>query len=237
MQAVILAGGTGTRLLPYTAILPKPLMPLGQEPVLAIVLRQLQAHGFTEIILATGYLEHLIRAYFSDGKPWGVQIRYSTEPKPLGTVGPLTLIEDLNDAVLVMNGDVLTALDYKAVMDQHTRNRDSLTVCVCKRNVKIDLGVIEAEGSKITAYTEKPTHHYLASMGVYVMNRDVIETLPVGEYCDLPTLVNRELNAARPVATFLFDGPWYDIGSPEDFREAQEVLQATPELFGLEPQA
>ena len=166
MKAVILAGGRGTRLAPYTTILPKPLMPVGDKPILDIIIHQLRHHGFTDITLAVGYLAELLMAYFGQGERFGVQITYSREERPLGTAGPLSLIPNLSDRFLLMNGDVLTALDYSDMLTHHQASGAIATVAVYPRDVKIDLGVVEYDDQcRLTNYTEKPTHHYRGEHG------------------------------------------------------------------------
>lgn len=227
MKAVILAGGKGTRLAPYTTILPKPLMPLGDMPVLEIIVRQLKAHGITDITLAVGHLASLITAYFGDGERWGVRIRYSYEPKPLGTGGPLALIPELKeDAFLVLNGDLVTDLDYSAMVNAHRTSGAEATVGAFVRDVRIGLGVMNVDArSRITKYTEKPSFTYLASMGVYVLNPVALSLVPEERF-DLPDLVAALLAAGKTVAAYTHAGYWLDIGQPDDYRAALEDLQS-----------
>lgn len=172
MRAVILAGGKGRRLAPYTITFPKPMVPVGDMPILEIVIRQLKLAGFTHVTLAVGHLAELLMAYFQDGSRWGLRIDYSREEAPLGTTGPLLLIEDLPDDFLVMNGDVLTTLNYAELFRVHLRSKAALTVACHRCNTKVDLGVIEFDGRmQVTGYREKPTIPYDVSMGVYVFNR------------------------------------------------------------------
>ena len=162
MKAVILAGGRGTRLAPYTTVLPKPLMPVGERPILEIVISQLQNHGFTDIVLAVGHLAGLLEAYFGDGKRFGVDIAYSLEKKPLGTAGPLSLVEGLTERFLVMNGDVLTGIDYSDMLAHHERAGTIATVAVHPRSVKIDLGLVERDGDGLlTAVSQNKRHQHL----------------------------------------------------------------------------
>jgi NDP-sugar pyrophosphorylase family protein len=168
MKAVLLAGGKGTRLGPYTAVFPKPLMPLGNHPILEVIICQLRSHGFTEIWLAVGHLSHLLRAYFGDGSQFGVSIYYSLEEQPLGTAGPLTLIPGLDEPFLVMNGDVLTDHDYGRLYRHHLGQGTAVTVGMYSKEVKIDLGVLVVNSSSDVAnYVEKPTFNYPVSMGIY----------------------------------------------------------------------
>jgi NDP-sugar pyrophosphorylase family protein len=224
MQAIILAGGQGRRLLPYTAVLPKPLMPVGDVPILEVVVRQLKRAGFTDITMAVGYLAELLMAYFGDGQKLGVRIRYSREDTPLGTAGPLGLIERPSEPFLVMNGDLLTTLDYRALWMRHCERGAIATLATFGRDVKIDLGVIESDADGlVTGYIEKPTYHYSVSTGIYIFQPDVLDYVPAGVRLDLPDLVRALLAAGRQVATYPFEGIWLDIGRWEDYeRAAQE---------------
>ncbi|MBC8264036.1 MAG: NTP transferase domain-containing protein [Anaerolineales bacterium] len=221
MKAVILAGGRGTRLIPYTTILPKPLMPIGDRPILDIVIQQLRHHGFSDITLAVGYLAELLMAYFGKGERFGVKITYSREEKPLGTAGPLSLIPDLTDRFLLMNGDVLTALNYSDMLIHHQASGSISTVAVYPRDVKIDLGVVEYDGQcRLTSYTEKPTHHYRVSMGIYVFEPRVLDFIHPNERLDLPDLMKRLMAAGETVNCYPYDGYWLDIGRPDDYQHA-----------------
>ncbi len=225
MQAVVLAGGKGRRLEPYTTLLPKPLMPVGDYPVLEILLRQLKAQGFREVILAVGHLAELLEAYFQDGRRWGLQIRYSREPEPLGTVGPLTLLRDhLDSHFLVLNGDILTELPFGEVLRFHREQDTPLTIAINRRTVEVDFGVVEHENHRLTGYHEKPVITYWVSMGVYAFRRDALDHVPTGQHFDLPDLVQTLLEAGQEVAVYPFEGFWLDIGRESDFREAQRVF-------------
>ena len=224
MKAVILAGGKGTRLGPYTAVFPKPLMPLGNHPILEVIICQLRSHGFTEIWLAVGHLSHLLRAYFGDGSRFGVSIQYSLEDQPLGTAGPLTLIPGLDEPFLVMNGDVLTDLDYGHLYCHHLERGASVTVGMYSKEVKIDLGVLVVNSSsEVTNYVEKPTFNYPVSMGIYVISPEVLQLLPKNKRFDLPDMVHLLLERKDKVAGFLFQGEWLDIGRPDDYARAAEI--------------
>lgn len=226
MRAVILAGGKGRRLEPYTVSFPKPLVPVGDMPILEIVIRQLKASGFTHVTLAVGHLAELLMAYFGDGSKWGITIDYSREEKPLGTVGPLKLIKDLPETFLVMNGDVLTTLKYDALYQQHTESNADLTIACYRANTKIDLGVIEFDGRlEVTGYREKPVLPYDVSMGVYVFNRSVLETFELDHYMDLPTIVNNLIRGQGTVKVYLSDHEWLDIGRPDDYGRATQRFE------------
>jgi NDP-mannose synthase len=225
MRAIILAGGKGTRLAPYTTILPKPLMPIGDMPILEIVIRQLQRKGFDNITLATGYLAELLMAYCGDGQKFNVRIDYSHEEQPLGTAGPIALVPNLDSTFLVMNGDLLTTIDYHAMLKHH-RDRNALATVACyERDVKIDLGVIEVDADNWVAnYIEKPTYHYSVSMGIYLFEPEILKYIPKNERLDLPELVIKVMQDGKRVNVFNFDGYWLDIGRHDDYERAIEVF-------------
>lgn len=232
MKAVILAGGRGTRLKPYTTVFPKPLMPIGNRPILEIIIRQLKSQHFSEIILTVGYLGELIMAYFGDGSKLGVNIRYSREEQPLGTAGGLGLIKDeLDDTFLMINGDTLTTLNFSDLIDYHKRNSAIATMALKKRQIRIDFGVIEVDtsNSEVKAYIEKPTLENLVSMGVYVLNPEVLEYIEPNEYLDFPELIRSLLADGRTVKGYIFDGYWLDIGRPEDYERANTEIE---EIYG-----
>jgi NDP-sugar pyrophosphorylase family protein len=233
MRAVILAGGRGRRLAPYTTILPKPLMPIDDMPILEVVVRQLRRAGIRDITLAVGHLASLLEAYFGDGSKWKVRIRYSHEDEPLGTAGPIALLApDLKRTFLVMNGDLLTTLDYAAMVRFHREHGAVATVSLFDKEVNIDLGVIETDdGHHITGYVEKPMFHYQVSMGVYVMEPDVLHYIPTGLKFDLPDLVKTLIANRLPVIGYQFDGYWLDIGRQEDYIQAVELFQRERSRF------
>ena len=234
MKAVILAGGKGTRLKPYTTVFPKPLMPIGDKPILEIVVRQLKSYGFDEIIMAVGHLAELIMTFFNDGSKYGIKIKYSRDDKPLGTAGPLALMkEELNETFLMMNGDVLTTLDYSDLVNYHKRNVAIATIALKKRTVKIDFGVPEIDGdNNIVGYTEKPEIEYLVSMGVYVFEPQVLEYIKPDECLDFPDLIKRLTSSGENVKSHIYDGYWLDIGRPDDYERAnREIDKIYPELF------
>lgn len=234
MKAVILAGGKGTRLRPYTTAFPKPLMPVGDKPILEIILRQLKSHGINEIIMAVGHLAELIMTFFGDGSKFGVRIKYSREDEPLGTAGPLSLIKDeLTDTFLVMNGDILTTLNYSDLIKYHKRSGAIATIALNKRDVYIDFGVVELdEDSNITDYVEKPTLHYLVSMGIYVFEPEVLKYIPNNKKFDFPDLVKKLISAGEKVKGYIYDGYWLDIGRPEDYEKAcNEIDKIYDDLF------
>jgi len=223
MRAIILAGGKGVRLAPVTDVIPKPLVPLGGRPIMEIVIGQLQRHGFRRITLAVGYMADLIQAYFGDGSRFGVEINYSYESVPLGTAGPLSMINGLNDTFLVMNADVLTNLDYRELVRHHQTRGGVATIGACDRQVQIDLGVIIKDGDgRIKDYVEKPTISHWVSMGVYVFEPRILEFINGSGYLDFPDLVKRLLHAGQVVNYFPFAGYWLDIGRHDDYARAAE---------------
>jgi NDP-mannose synthase len=232
LQAVILAGGKGTRLAPYTTIFPKPLVPLGEVPILEIVIRQLKRAGIDTITLAVGHLSELIQAFFQDGSRFGVQIEYAREEKPLGTAGPLAAISGLDDTFLVMNGDVLTTLDFADLLRHHRENKNAATIAMHARQVNIDFGVIETgTQGKIANYIEKPTYAFQVSMGIYAFEPSVIAYIPAGKRFDFPELVLRLLAAGEPVSGYAYEGYWMDIGRPDDYTQASEDFLREPGRF------
>jgi NDP-sugar pyrophosphorylase family protein len=224
-KAVILAGGKGSRLAPYTTVLPKPLLPVGDRAILDVVVRQLARYGFTDLTFAVGYLAHLIQAVFADGSNHGVSIDYHEERAPLGTAGALGTIEGLDETFLTMNGDVLTALDYANLHRVHREAGNLLTIATHRRVVQTDYGVIHDDGMRgethqVTGYTEKPEIPYTVSMGVYVFEPAVLEYIERDVYLDLPDLVLRLLEANEAVGHFLYEGYWLDIGRHDDYEKA-----------------
>jgi len=235
LKAVVLAGGKGARLAPYTTIFPKPLMPIDDMPILEVLLRQMKRSGITDVTLTVGHLSELLKTFFQDGRQWGLNIDYSYEDKPLGTAGPLALVKGLDEKFLVTNGDVLTTLDLKALFEFHQKEGSIATIAVHQRQVHIDLGVVQSNGDHtITGYIEKPTYDYTVSMGLYIFEPRVLEYIPVGQYLDFPDLVLKLIAAGEKVAAYPFDGYWMDLGRPDDYEKANEdfmtmKLQFLPE--------
>jgi NDP-mannose synthase len=229
-RAVVLAGGKGTRLRPYTTVLPKPLMPVGDRPILDIVVRQLKAAEFERITIATGYLAELIEVFFRDGDKYGLAIDYFREQEPLGTVGALSMIDGLGDGdFLVMNGDVLTDIDYAALLEEHTSSGAAATIATKTRDVRIQLGVLVFgdmdNRSRLTGYLEKPTVRYEASMGVYCFAPRALEHIEKGEALDFPDLVLKLIAAGEEVRAYPSDGYWLDIGRHDDYEAAQAEFE------------
>lgn len=227
MHAVILAGGRGVRLRPYTTAFPKPLVPVGDEyAVMEIVLRQLKVAGFLTVTIAIGHLGQLIRAYCGDGSQWGLEIGYWEEETPLGTMGPLVAnLTELPEQFLVMNGDVLTDLNYAALLGGHEGSGAPITVATYDRNVRIDFGVLEIggpDGDQIVAFREKPVEHFSVSMGIYALTRETLAAYPAGIALGFDELVLDLLEAGKPPRVHPFDGYWLDIGRPDDYDTANE---------------
>ncbi len=229
-RAVVLAGGKGTRLRPYTTVLPKPLMPVGDRPILDIVVRQLKAAGFDRITMATGYLAELIEVFFRNGENYGVPIDYFREQEPLGTVGALSMIDGLGeDDFLVMNGDVLTDIDYAALLEQHTASGAAATIATKTRDVRIQLGVLvfgdSQDRSRLTGYMEKPKVRYEASMGIYCFSPHVLEHIEKGKPLDFPNLVGKLIDAGETVRAWRSEDYWLDIGRHDDYEAALDEFE------------
>jgi NDP-sugar pyrophosphorylase family protein len=231
MQAVILAGGKGKRLYPLTAVIPKPLMPINETPILEIVLRQLKNNGFNDVIIAVNYMADLIMAIFGKGEKFGLNITYSVEDKPLGTAGPLSLIENLDDDFLVMNGDLLTTINYADLFDYHKKNNNDATISSYKKEVKIDLGVLKIEDGKFTNYIEKPTYKFDVSMGIYIFNKSTLNYLKKNEQKDMPDLMLNLKQAGKKVGCYQGDYYWLDIGRREDYEQAVEIFEQRKKDF------
>ncbi|MBZ5552571.1 MAG: NTP transferase domain-containing protein [Acidobacteriia bacterium] len=232
MRAVILAGGKGTRLKPYTTSLPKPLMPInGELPILEIVLKQLKRDGFTRVTLAVSHLAEIIMAFCADGRKWGLAIDYSMEKAPLSTIGPLTLIEDLPEYFLLMNGDILTDLRFNALVEAHVQSGADVTVGTFKRSVKMDFGVIEYADRCICTFQEKPVYHFDVSMGIYVINRKVIDALQKNQPYGFDNLMLDGIKNGMNMRAFPYDGFWLDIGRPDDYDLANEQYESLKDRF------
>lgn len=220
-RAVILAGGKGTRLKPYTVSLPKPLVPIGEMPILEIIIRQLAKSGFDHITITVNHMADIIRAFCGDGSKWGVTIDYSLEDKPLSTMGPLKLIHDLPENFLVMNGDVLTDLDFGQFYDEHVRSGNIFTVSAFTRDQKVDYGVLEiGADNKLTDFIEKPTNRYNVSMGVYMASKKVLEYIPENQFYGFDHLMLDLIKDQHPATVKIHSGYWLDIGRPDDYEKA-----------------
>jgi len=232
MQAIILAGGKGRRLLPYTTVLPKPLMPIGDYPIIEVILRQLKRYGFNRISISTGYLHELIHAYLDSNKTLGLKIDYSHEEIPLGTIGPLRLVKNLDDTFLVMNGDILTDLDYKKLIEFHKIRGAIATVATYQRDTNIDFGVLEQDSEhKIIAFREKPTYHFNVSMGVYVFSKNILEYVPENTPFGFDQLMYRLIEKQEEVYSYPHMGYWLDIGRPDDYALSIEEFERYKDRF------
>ena len=234
MKTVILAGGKGTRLAPYTTIFPKPLVPIGDRPILEIIVRQLAGQGLGDIIFSIGHLGELIEAYFQNERiniP-GLNLEYFRESEPLGTAGSLAMIQGLDETFLVMNGDILTTLDYRALILHHSEQRAALTIAMHRKDIKIDLGVLETDDDgKLVSYNEKPLYSFNVSMGIYVYEPRALEYIPKGKYMDFPDLVQVLLDHGEKVAGFYSNDYWLDIGRREDYEIAQQEFDSRASEF------
>jgi NDP-sugar pyrophosphorylase family protein len=223
MKAVILAGGKGTRLAPYTKVLPKPLMPIGDMPILEVILRQIKLAGINDIVFTVGHLSELLRAFFQDGSRFGLGISYNYEDSPLGTAGPIAFVPNLDETFLVMNGDVLSTLPLRELIQFHKSQNAIATIATHHRRVNVDLGVIQWDGdARVTGYIEKPTYDYSVSMGIYVFEPKVLTYIPKGEYYDFPDLVKKLIGVGEKVVGYRFDGYWQDLGRPDDYESAAQ---------------
>ncbi|MBI5227927.1 NTP transferase domain-containing protein [Candidatus Micrarchaeota archaeon] len=232
MQAIILAGGKGTRLRPYTASFPKPLVPVGQKPIMEIVIRQLRNAGFGKIVISTGHLAELIEAYFGNGKKLGVEVSYVREEKPLNTAGALSIIDGLEEDFLVMNGDILTTLDYAKMFRYHLENKASATIGVHQRIHKVDYGVIKiGKNSSLEDYVEKPQMDFLVSMGINILNKHAVSYIKKGEPLGMPDLMLRLKGKGEKVICFKEKCEWLDIGRPDDYELAQNLVEKNPERY------
>ncbi len=228
MKAVIQCGGQGTRLRPYTMVLPKPLMPVRAEPVLTLLIKWLRRNDIEEVYITTGYLGHLIKSVCGDGQQWGMQIHYTEEEEPLGTIGPLGLLRDeLDQSFLVINGDVLTDLNISAFTTYHRNRKGTVTVGSAVRKIRTEFGVIEAENGRIVGFKEKPILSNLVSMGIYCMEPDVFRYIPCGVPFGFDDLILCLLNRKIRVESYVHEGMWLDIGRIDDFQTAQDLLWDT----------
>jgi NDP-sugar pyrophosphorylase family protein len=227
MKAVILAGGKGTRLAPYTKILPKPLTPIGDMPILEILLRQMKRYGIEDVVLTVGHLAHLMEAFFQDGRRLGLKITYSYEDQPLGTAGPLSMVQGLDETFLVTNGDVLTTLNIQELVKAHRQSGAAATIATHARQVKIDLGVVRFDGGlQVTGYIEKPIYDFYVSMGLYVFEPRVLAYIPKNKYLDFPDLVLKLIENGEVVNGYPFEGYWQDLGRPDDYEQALQDFEA-----------
>jgi NDP-sugar pyrophosphorylase family protein len=225
-RAIILAGGKGTRLRPYTVVLPKPLMPISEYPILEIIVRQLAKTRFNEITIAVNHQADIIKAYFGDGSKWGININYSLEKIPLSTMGPLRLIKDLPDNFLIMNGDILTDLNFSDLFEYHLERRNIFTISSCKRKHKADFGVLEVnKNNELISFKEKPVVQYSVSMGVYCANKEIIKIIPENVEYGFDDLMIKLIELNKPAEVKRFEGYWLDIGRRDDYMKAIDEFE------------
>ena len=227
MKAVILAGGKGTRLKPYSTIIPKPIVPVGDRAILEILIGRLKKFGITDLTICVNHLAELIMAYFGKGEKLGVNIKYSIEEKPLGTVAPIKLIKRLPENFIVMNGDLLTDLNFKEFYKKHLENNALMTIATYKRNSKIDFGVIDIDEGRsiVKGFKEKPEYRLDVSMGVYILNRKVLENIPLNKKFGFDDLVLKMLQKGQEIKVYPYKGYWLDIGRPDDYEKANKDIK------------
>jgi len=225
--AVILAGGVGTRLRPYTTVLPKPLMPIGEYPIMEVIIRQLAATGFNRIILAVNHQAEIIKSFFGNGEKWNVAIEYSSEDQPLGTMGPLKPLEQgLPDSFLVLNGDILTDLNFRTFFESHSPDNTQFSIASYKRTVHSEFGILEVDkSSTLVGFKEKPRNHYLVSMGVYVVSKSALGFIQPDTLFGFDDLMYALLAAGETIKSFNHEGLWLDIGRPDDYMEAIDIFE------------
>ncbi len=231
-RAIILAGGKGTRLRPYTVVLPKPLMPIGEYSILEIIIRQLAHYEFDHITITVNHQADIIKAFFGDGSKWNLKIDYSFEDQPLSTMGPLKLIKDLPDSFLVMNGDILTDLNLEWFYNNHKKSKELFTIAAFNRFEIIEYGVLDIDNNdSLSGFREKPRHDYLVSMGIYMVNLEVLNLIPPGMAYGFDKLMLNMLSKKMEVKVYKYDGYWLDIGRPDDYMQAIEEFDKTKEKF------
>ena len=231
-HAIIMAGGKGTRLAPYTTVLPKPLMPIEDQPILEVVIRQLRHFGFERVTISVGHLAELIMAFFGDGRRFGVEIDYAIEDTPQGTVGALRHMELPDAPFLVMNGDILTDLDYEALYEEHLAHDALLTIAGFRKHVDISLGVLDYGGDQVlTGFREKPRMFFDVSMGIYIMSPEILSVFPADGPYGFDGLVKDLMEARKPPRIFPFEGMWLDIGRREDYEGAAETFRVHRSRF------
>ena len=216
-HAVILAGGKGTRLRPYTISMPKPLVPINEMPIIEIIIKQLIQSGFNRVTISVNYMADMIKAYLGDGSKYGISIDYSFEDKELSTMGPLRLIRDLPDNFLVMNGDVLTDLNFANFCNTHTCCNNLFSISASRRTEKIEYGVLECDKDKLVGFKEKPSNDFLVSMGVYMLNRDVLKFIPADVFFGFDHLMYKLIESNSLASVIEHKGKWFDIGRPQDY--------------------
>ena len=232
MKALILAGGKGTRLLPYTTVLPKPLLPVDDMPIMEIIIRQLKKYDISDIFVSVGYLAGLIETFFGNGERFGVTLNYNIETKPLGTAGPIAFVPDFNSTLLVINGDVLTNLNFRNFIEYHKQNKAIMTVGISRQSFQNPLGYIEHdECNVITNYIEKPVHQYDVSMGIYLLEPDTLRYIEKGKSLNIPDLVKNLIAHNLKTIGYHTDCYWLDMGKPEDYNKVNEDFKINKSKF------
>lgn len=227
MKAVVLAGGLGTRLRPFTHVIPKPLLPIGEKSVLEIQLTHLRNHGFDDVVIATNYKSELVESYFGNGSKWGINLRFSKEEQALGTAGPLSLLRgELSEPFLVLNGDILTNLDFGAFLDHHVRDHLELTVATKELSYPLRYGNVRTDGGRLIAIDEKPDLSIEIVAGIYAMSPSILRYVPDGKNFGMDTLINDLLAHNEPVGVVRISNYWLDIGQLDDFSQAQDIYDS-----------
>ena len=230
MRAIILAGGKGSRLKPYTALIPKPLVPIGGKiSIIEIIIKQLSRSGFNHITLAVNHLSHLIESYLGTGKKYGIKIDYLLESKILGTVGPLSNISNLPENFLVMNGDVLTNINYKSLLNLHKRKKNLITLATFKRDTFIDFGTLETKKNKVIRFVEKPTLNFNVSMGVYCLNKSALNNLKKNKFMNFDIFIKN--NIKKKIYAYNHKGFWLDIGRVDDYEYANQNFSTLKKIL------
>ncbi len=231
-RAIILAGGKGTRLRPYTVVLPKPLMPVGEFPILEVIIRQLAANGFTHVTMAVNHQANIIKAFFGNGEAWSIKIDYSLEDKPLSTMGPLKLIKDLPDNFLVMNGDILTDINFGKFYDEHCKAQNIFTISAAKREQVSEYGVlVKNETDQLVDFMEKPMQNFLVSMGIYMVSKKAVDMIPADTIYGFDHLMLELIKQKKYAFVKEHSGYWLDIGRPDDYAQAIEEFEQKKHLF------
>ena len=225
MKAVLLAGGKGRRLKPFTTTIPKPLFPIGEKPILQIIIEQLKEFGVDEYIISLGYLGELIKAFLGDGEKYNTKISYVTEETPLGTAGAISLLPELNDDYIFMNGDILSTIDFTEAYNEHKKSKALMTICTFEKTTKSSLGVLELSiNGEVQDYLEKPELKQIVSSGIYILNPGIKDYIPKNTKYDLPDLVKSLINKKKKINTYAIKGDWFDIGTPSDLEKAEQYL-------------
>src|SRR3989344_1190160 len=228
MRAIIMCGGLGTRLRPYTFTIPKPLFPIGDKPILELIINNLKKFGFNDIILVVGYQSEIIKSYFNNGAKLGVNISYFEEKEPLGTAGALSAIKkqfSINETVLVKNGDILTNIDLNKLIKFHNENNSNLTVAVKKHNVQLKYGIIEVDDNKITSIKEKPSFDYIISAGIYLLEPNCLDLIPLNKHFDFPILIQESVRTNKKVMSYLFDDDWVSLEHVNDLEDIDKFIR------------